>query len=75
MWVSPVASRGRQRLALAECPVSAISGESVAFVEDFLAHVSMQRGEDLTNWTARRVDAFSTLYAELREWKKEQDGE
>ena len=73
--MSPVASRGQQRLALAECPVSAITGESVAFVEDFLAHLAMPSGADAVNWPARRVDAFSTLHWELTELEKQRNGE
>ena len=73
--MSPVVSRGQQRLAFAECPVSGVTGESVAFVEDFLAHAAMGSGGDTVNWPARRVDAFSTLQRELADLERQRNGE
>ncbi len=62
-------------MTLDECPVSYISGESAAWVEDFLAHRALDRGADLGEWPARRVDAFVLLSGELRKWENQRRGE
>ena len=67
VWVSQISAKGEQRLALSECPVSYVSGESLSFLEDFVAHVELGGGEDPRRWPARRVDAFRVLYRELRQ--------
>ena len=67
VWVSKLRVRGESRLALEECPVSYITGESIAAVEDFLMHQLMGGGgAELLNWPSRRVDAFAVLGSELR---------
>ena len=66
---------GEPRVAHEECPVSYISGESAAWVEDFLAHRTLCRGADLLGWPARRVDAFMLLSGELRKWENQRRGE
>jgi hypothetical protein len=75
VWVSPVAFEGEPRLALTECPVSFVSGESLSWVEDFAAHVSAGGAGDLRDWPARRVDAFTVLSAEARKQERERRGE
>jgi hypothetical protein len=75
VWVSPVALQGERRLALSECPVSFIRGESVSFVEDFLAHLAAGGGGDPRGWAARRVDAFCVLYTEMKKQEREEHGE
>lgn len=67
--------RGERRLALDECPVSYISGDSVAFREDFLAHVVIPSAEKLGDWPARRVDAFAVLYGELNKLERRTNAE
>jgi hypothetical protein len=73
--VSSFASGGGRRLSLSECPVSAISGESVALIEDFLAQLMFPSPIDVRRWPARRVDAFALLYRELREIEGQKDAE
>ncbi len=75
VWVSPVAVQGERRLALSECPVSFIRGESVSFIEDFLAHVAAGGGTEPREWPARRVDAFSVIYTEMKKQEREEHGE
>ena len=60
---------------LDECPVSYISGESTARVEDFLAHQALCRGVDLGEWPARRVDGFVLLSGELNKWENQRRAE
>ncbi len=59
VWISKIRVRGESRLALEECPVSYITGDSVAAVEDFLVHQLLSGGAELLNWPSRRVDAFA----------------
>jgi hypothetical protein len=75
VWVSSFALPGEPRLALSECPVSFVDGESLSFVEDFLAHAAAGGGGDLKEWRARRVDAFSVLHAEMKKLEWEEHGE
>jgi hypothetical protein len=75
VWVSPFGLKGEPRLALSECPVSFISGESVCFVEDFLAHTAAGGAGDMQTWPARRVDAFTLLFAEVRKQERDEHGE
>jgi hypothetical protein len=75
VWVSPFGLPGEARLALSECPVSFLGGESVSFVEDFLAHLATGGGGDPRGWPARRVDAFTVLYTEMRKLEREEHGE
>jgi hypothetical protein len=64
-WVSSFAIRGERRVASNECPVSFISGESVAWVELFAARKILGQDEDLHAWPARQVDALLLLSSEL----------
>ncbi len=63
--MSKLRLRGERRLSLEECPVSYISGDSVAAVEDFLVHQVLGGGTELLDWPGRRVDAFAVLANEL----------
>jgi hypothetical protein len=58
-------------LGIEECPVSFLTGESLAWVEDFWAHAALARPEDLLAWPARRVDAFLVLTVEKRRRERE----
>jgi hypothetical protein len=60
-----LAIRGERRVASNECPVSFISGESVAWVELFAARKILGQDEDLHAWPARQVDALLLLSSEL----------
>lgn len=73
VWVSQVATKGKPRLALSECPVSYISGESYALLEDFVAHQLIPGSQELAQWPARRVEAFAILSSELREMENHRD--
>lgn len=75
VWVSPFALHGEARLALAECPVSFLAGESVSFVEDFLGHLAAGGGGDPRTWPARRVDAFAVLHTEMSKQEQQEHGE
>ncbi len=70
MWVSPIARNDGRRLTLSECPVSYVTGESAAWLEDFCAHLLVSGGGNLLEWSARRVDAFVVLSSELQETEK-----
>ena len=70
VWVSPIARNEGRRLALAECPVSYVTGESAAWLEDFCAHLLVPSSANVLKWPARRVDAFAVLSSELRETEK-----
>ena len=65
MWVSSFAIRGERRVASSECPVSFVTGESVALVELFAARKILGQDEDLHAWPARQVDALLLLSSEL----------
>ena len=65
VWVSSLAIRGERRVASSECPVSFVSGESVAWVELFAARKILGQDEDLHAWPARQVDALLLLSSEL----------
>jgi hypothetical protein len=75
VWVSPFAIAGEARLALSECPVSFIRGESASFIEDFLARAAAGGGGDPQSWPARRVDAFTVLFTEVKKLEREQHAE
>lgn len=75
VWVSSFAVAGEPRLALSECPVSFLGGESVSFIEDFLAHLAAGGGGDPRQWPARRVDAFTVLYTEMKKLEREEHAE
>jgi hypothetical protein len=49
-----------------ECPVSYLTGESVAFLEDFYANEAIGGGGSVWQWPARKVEAFVVLRAEQR---------
>jgi hypothetical protein len=75
VWVSPFGAQGEPRLALSECPVSFLGGESVSFLEDFLAYLAAGGGGDPRQWPARRADAFTVLHAEMKKLEREEHGE
>ena len=75
VWISKIRVRGESRLALEECPVSYITGDSVAAVEDFLVHQALEGRTELLNWPSRRVDAFAVLGSELRKMEIDASGE
>jgi len=56
----------RDALAITECPVSYVTGESAAFLEDFYAHETIGGRGNILDWPARRVDAHFVLKAEQR---------
>ena len=62
-------------MSLAECPVSFITGESAAAVEDFLASRLLGEGSDVRAWPARRVDAAAVLSTEVKKLEKQKRAE
>jgi hypothetical protein len=64
---------GRE-VSTTECPVSYVTGASVASLEDFYAHEALGAGSDLEAWPARRVDAFLVLKAERKKAEAERRG-
>jgi hypothetical protein len=75
VWVSPFSLGGEPRLALSQCPVSFIGAESVSLIEEFVAHVAAGGSGDIRKWAARRVDAFTVLYAEMKKQERAEHGE
>lgn len=61
------------RLGTEECPVSYVTGQSLAWVEDFWAQVALAKAAGLLEWPARRVDAFLVLEAERRKVEAERN--
>jgi hypothetical protein len=74
VWISSAAQRSGPRLTLGECPVSCVTGESAAWLEEFYAYLMFPSGVTVLEWPARRVDAFAALFKELREMEKSQHG-
>lgn len=70
VWISHVKIDKEPRLGLNECPVSYVSGESHALVDEFLAHIALGMSIDIGTWSARRVDAFLVLNREWRQIEK-----
>ncbi len=62
-------------MSLGECPVSFITGESAAAVEDFLASRMLGGGSDAWAWPARRVDAAAVLWTEVKKLEKQKRAE
>ena len=62
-------------MSSSECPVSAVSGESAAWLELFLARERLGDGRALTERPAREVEALTLLEAERRKWRTAADGE
>jgi hypothetical protein len=74
VWASPLSVKGQPRLTLRECPVSFVSGESEAALQEFLVAMAAGTDGDFLRWPARRVDAFLTLREELLRWRMSEDG-
>ena len=74
VWISSAAQGRGPRLTLAECPVSYVTGESTAWLEEFYAYLMFPSGVTVLEWQARRVDAFAVLLRDLREMEKSQHG-
>ncbi len=69
------AEGARDAVAITECPVSYVTGESVALLEDFYAHETLGGRNDILGWPARRVDAHFVLKAEQRKLEPAADGQ
>ena len=74
MWISSAAQGRGPRLTLGECPVSYVTGESAAWLEEFYAYLMFPNGATVLAWAARRVDAFAVLLRDLRDMEKSQHG-
>jgi hypothetical protein len=74
VWISSAAQGRGPRLTLGECPVSYVTGESAAWLEEFYAYLMFPSGVTVLEWPARQVDAFAVLLRELREMEKSQYG-
>lgn len=66
VWLWQSEAQPEDRVATTECPVSYVSGESMALLEDFYAQHALGGKRDVLDWPARRVDAFALLRGELR---------
>ncbi|HYL94329.1 MAG TPA: hypothetical protein VET69_00895 [Terriglobales bacterium] len=75
MWLWQSKARGRDGVAIDECPVSYVTGESLAHLEDFHAQQALGKCDDILEWPARRVDAHLTLKAEQRKVELEGNGQ
>ncbi|HYM09894.1 MAG TPA: hypothetical protein VEU62_04145 [Bryobacterales bacterium] len=62
-------------MAITECPVSYVTGESVALLEDFYAHRALGGAREILEWPARRVDGFVALKSELMKVELERNGQ
>lgn len=62
-------------MAITECPVSYVTGESVALLEDFYVQRAVGGSAEIPEWPARRVDAFVTLKSELLKVERERNGQ
>ncbi len=74
VWLWQGQGRTQDRVATTECPVSFVTGESLAFVEDFYTCQTLGGAPDVLGWAARRVDAFVELRAELKKTELEANG-
>ena len=73
--MSRIPAKGETRVVLGECPTSYVSGESLAWIEDFGAWRLLGAGGDVAGWPARRAEAFLILEAERRKSEWSRDGE
>jgi hypothetical protein len=64
VWVSRQAGTRGERVSTTECPVSLISGESLAAVEEWLAVRRLGGPLDVGARPARTIDAWLALEAE-----------
>jgi hypothetical protein len=53
--------------------VSYISGQSLAWLDDFYAQEALGAGAEFEAWPARRVEAFLVLKGEMRKAERERD--
>ena len=67
VWVG---GDGRQRVASEECPVSYVTGASLAWLEEFCAYRALGRPADIERWPAKRVEALAALAAEEEQWQR-----
>lgn len=63
----------RKRVIATECPKSAVTAESLAWIEEFYAW-KLSGGGDYRTWSARQWDAFSTLEQALTAERNDSDG-
>ena len=64
VWVSRHAATRGERVSTTECPVSLISGESRAAVEEWVAVRRLGGLSDVSARPARTIDAWLVLEAE-----------
>ena len=74
VWLRQSRTQREDAVAITECPVSFVTGESLALVEDFYAHELLGGAPEIARWPARRVDAFALLKGELRKVELETHG-
>jgi len=66
VWLWQSEARRSDHVAIEECPVSYVTGESLAYLEDFYAREACAKSDDVLQWAARHVDAYMALKAEQR---------
>ena len=74
VWASRRANARGDRVAANECPVSLISGDSRAAVEEWLVRRRIGGGGWSLNDPARQVDAWLALENELESMEANGDG-
>lgn len=72
--MSRIATASEPRPASEECPVSYVTGESLAYVEAFFAWRALGGGDPL-QWPAKKADAFRLLDVELKKVERSRNGE
>ena len=74
VWVSRHGNGRGERISTSECPVSVISGESRAALEEWAAVRRLGSAGELTAKPARTVDAWLTLDTERAALEEKNDG-
>ncbi|MCB9385103.1 MAG: hypothetical protein H6509_10835 [Bryobacterales bacterium] len=75
VWASRETGARGERVSTTECPVSAISGESRAAVEGWLAELRIGTVGEVERRPARTVDAWLTLAVEKEAAERQRDGD
>lgn len=74
MWISRRLGSDGERLATQECPVSLVTPDTWAWIEEYWTRRSLGASALTLDAPARTVDAFVVLESEARVWEQENDG-
>ncbi|MEZ5395399.1 MAG: hypothetical protein R2724_21640 [Bryobacterales bacterium] len=75
VWASRETGAGGERVSTTQCPVSAITGDSRAALEAWLATLRLGGAGELERLPARRVDEWLTLTVEREAAEKQRNGD